>query len=252
MGCISPGGFDLIGEAMDLCAFPAGARILEPGCGEGDTSAFLERAYGVKVTGIDSSEALLRRGRERHPGLDLRHGEMEMLDFPSFEFDGLILECVLSLSPMQLEVLHEAWCVLKRGGKLILADLYRPNPDPAAVARAREAAREARRRPHEAGDCERDRDAPSEYCLAGAFVMDSLREAFAEIGFETLFWSDKTETLRAFAAEKILAHGSLEAFWQSVLPPGADGDRFCRADVRDAKGLGYFLTILKKPERTNE
>jgi SAM-dependent methyltransferase len=251
MGCISPGGFDLIGEAMDLCAFPAGARILEMGCGEGDTLALLEKSYGVKGTGIDASDELVRRGRERRPELDLRRGEAEMTDFPSFEFDGVILECVLSLSPMQLEVLHEAWCVLKRGGKLILADLYRINPDPVAVARAREAAREARRRPHAEGDCERDRDAPSEYCLAGAFVMESLREAFAEIGFETLFWSDKTDSLRAFAAEQIFAYGSWEAFWQAVLPPGADASRFCRADARDAKNtrdLGYFLTVLKKPE----
>ncbi|MDR2355981.1 MAG: methyltransferase domain-containing protein [Clostridiales Family XIII bacterium] len=247
MGCISPGGFALIGEAMERCAFPAGARILEMGCGEGDTSALLEKTYGVKATGIDSSEALLRRGRERHPGLDLRRGEMEMLDFSSFEFDGVIMECVLSLSPLQLEALHEAWCVLKRGGKLILADLCRINPDPAAVARARETAKEARRRPHAEGDCERAGDAPSEYCLAGAFVMESLREAFEEIGFETLFWSDKTDLLRAFAAEKIFAYGSWEAFWQTVLPPGAEMGRFCRADVR-AKDLGYFLTVLKKPE----
>ncbi|MDR2770823.1 MAG: class I SAM-dependent methyltransferase, partial [Clostridiales Family XIII bacterium] len=105
MGCISPGGFDLIGEAMDLCAFPKGARILEAGCGEGDTLAWLEENYGVKGTGIDSADELLRRGRERHPGLDLRRGEMELLDFSSFEFDGVILECVLSLSPLQLEAL---------------------------------------------------------------------------------------------------------------------------------------------------
>jgi SAM-dependent methyltransferase len=247
MGCISPGGFDLIREAMALCAFPKGARILEVGCGEGDTTALLEETYGVKCTGTDSSDALLLRGRERHPGLDLRRGEAEMLDFPSFEFDGVIMECVLSLSPLQLEALHEAWCVLKRGGRLILADLYRKDPEPAAVARAREAARELRRRPHAEGDCERDRDAPSEYCLAGAFVMESLREAFDEIGFETLFWSDRTESLRSFAAEKIFAYGSWDAFWQAVLPPGAEIGRFCRADAQ-AKDLGYFLTILKKPE----
>ena len=233
---------------MDLCAFPAGARILELGCGEGDALAMLEKTYGVRGTGIDGSDALLRRGRERHPELDLRRGEMEMPDFPSFEFDGVILECALSLSPLQLEVLHEAWCVLKRGGKLILADLYRINPDPVAVARAREEAEEIRRRPHAEGDCERDRNAPSPYCLAGVFVMDSLREAFAEIGFETLFWGDKTEMLRTFAAEKIFAHGSWEAFWQAVLPPGADASRFCRAAAHEAKDLGYFLTVLRKPE----
>ncbi|MDR1574280.1 MAG: class I SAM-dependent methyltransferase [Clostridiales Family XIII bacterium] len=246
MGCISPGNFNLIREAAEFCAFPEGARILDAGCGEGDTSAFLEMTYGLKCTGIDRSEALLRRGRERRPGLDLRLGEMELLDFPSLSFDGVIMECSLSLSPLQLEALHEAWCVLKKGGKLIVADLCRINPDPAEVARAREAARELRRRPHTEGDCERDRNLPSEYCLDGVFVTESLREAFAEAGFETLLLSDKTEALRAFATEKIFEYGSLEAFWRAVLPPGAEVCEFCRASA-PAKDLGYFLAVLRKP-----
>jgi ubiquinone/menaquinone biosynthesis C-methylase UbiE len=248
MGCFSPGNFDLIKEAVERCAFPEGARILDAGCGAGDTVAFLEETYGLRCTGVDRSDALLRRGRERRPGLDLRRGEMELLDFPSLEFDGVILECALSLSPLQLEALHEAWCVLKKGGKLIVADLFRRNPDPAEVARARAAAADARRRPHEKGDCDRDRDAPSEYCLSGAFVLESLREAFEEVGFETLFWGDRTDFLRAFAAEKVFDYGSLEAFWQSVLPPGAKDGDICRASAFAAKDLGYFLTVLKKAE----
>jgi SAM-dependent methyltransferase len=230
---------------MDVCAFGRGARILDAGCGEGDTLAWLEKTYGVKGTGIDSADELLRRGREKYPGLDLRRGETEMLDFPSLEFDGVIMECVLSLSPLQLEALHEAWCVLKKGGKLILTDLYLLNPDPAEVARARGEAADARRRPHKEGDCDRDRDAPSEYCLNGAFVMESLQNAFDEVGFETLLWSDKTGALRAFAAEKVFEYGSLEAFWQAVSPPGAHVNAFCRASA-PAKDLGYFLTVLRK------
>jgi SAM-dependent methyltransferase len=248
MGCISPGNFDLIREAVEFCAFPEGARILDAGCGEGDTVDFLERTHGLKCTGIDHSDALLQRGRERYPGLDLRLGEMELLDFPSFEFDGVLMECALSLSPLQLEALHEAWCVLKKGGKLIVADLCRLKPDPAEVARAREAARELRRGPHAEGDCERDRDAPSEYCLDGVFVRESLQDAFDEVGCETLLWRDKTEALRAFAAEKIFEYGSLEAFWRAVLPPGAELCELCRAPA-SAKDLGYFLAVLRKPEQ---
>ncbi|MDR2132425.1 MAG: class I SAM-dependent methyltransferase [Clostridiales Family XIII bacterium] len=247
MGVISPGGFDLIEEAMNLCDFPEGARILEVGCGEGATLAWLEKTRGMKCTGIDASEALLRRGRELRPGLDLRRGEMEAPDFPSLAFDGVIMECALSLSPMQLEALHEAWCVLKKGGKLIVADLCRIDPDPAEVARARAEARKQRSGPHAWGDCERNRSAPSEYCLEGAFVVESLREAFEEAGFEILFFGDKTEVLRGFAAEKIFAHGSWEAFWRAALPPGEELGRFCRASAR-AKDLGYFLAVLRKPE----
>jgi SAM-dependent methyltransferase len=248
MGCISPGGFDLIGEAMELCAFPKGAHILEIGCGAGDTLAWLEQTYGVKGVGIDGAGELLRLGRERHPDLDLRRGDMELLDFESLTFDGVIMECVLSTADLLIEALHEAWCVLKKGGKLIIADLCRINPDPAEVARAREAARTLRQRPHAAGDCERDRGTPSEYCLGGAFVAESLREAFAELGFETLLWRDKTEALRSFAAEQLFAHGSWEAYWQAILPPGEDASRFCRVSAT-AKDIGYFLAVLKKSEK---
>ncbi|MDR1245715.1 MAG: methyltransferase domain-containing protein [Clostridiales Family XIII bacterium] len=247
MGLISPGNFDLIKEAMDICAFPSGARILDAGCGEGDTLAFLERTYGVNGTGIDRSDGLLRRGREKHPGLDLRSGETELLDFPSFEFDGVIMECVLSLSSLQLESLHETWCVLKKGGKLILADLYIIDPDPAEAARARKEAEDARRAPHKEGDCERERNAPSEYCLSGAFVVESLFEAIDEVGFERLSWSDKTPALRAFAAEKIFEYGSLADFWRATLPPGETEPGFCRASA-SAKNIGYFLAVLRKSE----
>lgn len=247
MGFISPGNFDPIKEAMDICAFPPGARILDAGCGEGDTLAFLERTYGVKGTGIDRSDELLRRGREKYPELDLRRGETELLDFSSFEFDGVVMECVLSLSSLQLESLHEAWCVLKKGGKLILTDLYIIDPDPAEAARVRKEAEEARRAPHKEGDCERERNAPSEYCLSGAFITESLLEALHEVGFERLFWSDKTPALRAFAAEKVFEYGSLAAFWQATLPPGEAESSFCRASA-SAKNIGYFLAVLKKSE----
>jgi ubiquinone/menaquinone biosynthesis C-methylase UbiE len=211
MGCISPGNFDLIKEAMDLCDFPKGARILDAGCGEGDTLAFLEDAYGVTCTGIDRSSEIIQRGREKHPLLDLREGEMEFLDFPSLEFDGVVMECALSLSSMRLEALHEAWCVLKKGGKLIITDLY----------------------------------APSGHGLPGAFAAESLFADFDELGFERLLWSDKTPVLHAFAAEKVFEYGSLAAFWEATLPPGAAESDFCRAPA-SAKELGYFLAVLKK------
>jgi ubiquinone/menaquinone biosynthesis C-methylase UbiE len=212
MGLISPGNFDLIAEAVDICGFPEGARVLDAGCGEGDTLAFLERTYGINGVGIDRSEELLRRGREKYPRLDLRRGEMETPDFPSSEFDGAIMECVLSLSDSRLESLREVRRLLKKGGKLIIADLYVIDPDPEAVARARK---------------------------------DSLAEAFDEQGFELLLRRDKTELLRSFVAEKIFEYGSLAAFWRAALPPGAQESDFCRVPV-SAKNIGYFLAVLMK------
>jgi uncharacterized phage protein gp47/JayE len=80
--------------------------------------------------------------------------------------------------------------------------------------------------------------------------MESLFDAFREAGFGLIHHSDRTADLRAFAAEKIFEYGSLEAFWETVLPPGAGESDCCRASA-SAKNIGYFLAVLKKPEQEN-
>jgi SAM-dependent methyltransferase len=230
---------------MEICALPRGARILDEGCGEGDTLAYLAENYAARGIGIDASRALAARGKEKRPTLDLRWGEMETLDFPSCAFDAVIMECALSLSGMQLEALHEAWCVLKKGGSLIITDLYVRDPDPSEAAKARREAASARARPHAEGDCGRNRELPSEYCLNGAFVKEGLLEACAEAGFARMAWLDRTAFLDSFAAEKIFEYGSMAAYWEAVLPEGADLNRFFGAAA--AKNLGYFLLTAKKP-----
>jgi ubiquinone/menaquinone biosynthesis C-methylase UbiE len=246
MGAVSPGNFDIIDEAIGMCGFPEGAKLLDAGCGEGCTLAYLERRIGAHGVGVDMSADMVARGRAKHPGLDLRAGVMELLEFPSFEFDGVIMECSLSLSPNKLEALHEAYCVLKRGGWLIVSDLYDKEPDPSAVAKARREAAAFRARPRREGDCGRDEAAPDEYCLGGAFVKEWLFEACHEAGFNRVAWIDKSEALAQFVAGKIFECGSLGAYWESLRAPGAEGGCFCAAAPRSGK-LGYFLMTLRKP-----
>jgi ubiquinone/menaquinone biosynthesis C-methylase UbiE len=59
-----------------LARVPAGARVLDVGCGEGHFAAALARAK-VEVVGIDVAAEPLRRARLRHPELDLRHVQAE-------------------------------------------------------------------------------------------------------------------------------------------------------------------------------
>lgn len=57
--------------AFLLAHVPAGARVLDVGCGEGRfTEALAER--GARAIGIDVAEEPLRRARSRRPELDLR------------------------------------------------------------------------------------------------------------------------------------------------------------------------------------
>jgi SAM-dependent methyltransferase len=53
---------------------PEGARVLEIGCGTGDTLAALAPSYGV---GVDFSPAMIDQARQLHPGLTFHVGDAE-------------------------------------------------------------------------------------------------------------------------------------------------------------------------------
>ena len=57
----------------------------------------------------------IEEGSKANPDLDIRLGDGEFLDdFSSKTFDGVFMECVLSVINMPDEALHEAYCVLKK------------------------------------------------------------------------------------------------------------------------------------------
>lgn len=64
-----------------------GSRVLEVGCGLGDLLASLPM-HGV---GIDLSPRMIELGKERHPGLDLRVGDVETDPLPEGPFDVIVL-----------------------------------------------------------------------------------------------------------------------------------------------------------------
>ena len=70
---------------------PEGCRVLEIGCGLGDLLAAVRPSYGV---GIDISEAMVKRARIRHPSLEFRVGDAELLELKE-PFDVIILESVI-------------------------------------------------------------------------------------------------------------------------------------------------------------
>jgi SAM-dependent methyltransferase len=57
---------------------PAGLRVLEIGCGTGDTLAALQPSFGV---GIDFSAQMISEAKRAHPELHLRVGDVEDIDF---------------------------------------------------------------------------------------------------------------------------------------------------------------------------
>ncbi|PKO56570.1 MAG: class I SAM-dependent methyltransferase [Betaproteobacteria bacterium HGW-Betaproteobacteria-13] len=60
-----------------LCGLPAGAKVLDLGCGTGRPIAEYILAAGHALTGIDQSEALLTLARERFPQATWIHARIE-------------------------------------------------------------------------------------------------------------------------------------------------------------------------------
>jgi len=129
MDCTShPGGIDITKRAFEACDLPTSAKILDIGCGCGDTAAYLAGEYGFSVTGIDNSAEAISQAKGKHPGIEFIEGDGQWLDFASLSFDCVLIECALSLMSHPVEAIHEAYCVLKEGGYIIIHDLYLPNP----------------------------------------------------------------------------------------------------------------------------
>jgi SAM-dependent methyltransferase len=233
LGKNSPGGLELIAHAVRKAALKESGKVLDIGCGEGETMEMLNQRFHIRCSGIDKSAELVERGKARYPDMDIREGAADFLEFPIRSFDGVLLECVLSVAEFQTEAIHEAYCVLKDGGKLIISDLFVKGVRPRKIAERR--ADDVRGSLRDREDC-------------GAIDIEKLANVCGAIGFQELLREDRSEDLKVFVAEKIMEHGSMEQYFASVVSGGMPAETFCRASETNKK-LGYFLLIMEKPKR---
>lgn len=217
---IRPGGLELTDRALDFCALPPGARVLDVGCGPAVSVEHLIAQHGLAAIGLDPSALLLREGRRRSATLPLIHSSGERLPIASAQFDAVLTECSLSVMRDAARALAELWRVLRPGGWLVLSDIYARNPDGIAALRA----------------------LPINSCLCGAVPQADVVARVEARGFTVRLWEDHTDALKVFTARLIWSHGSIQQFW-------------CRATARaDASDIqtaiarskpGYYLLIAQ-------
>lgn len=110
-----------------------GLRILDAGCGLGDSTARIQGAArsDAEVVGINISEAQLADARLRHPHLTFVQMDAARLSFEPAEFDRMIaVESVFHFNS-RAAFLQAALKVLRPGGLLVLTDvLFTPASDP--------------------------------------------------------------------------------------------------------------------------
>ena len=178
--CLHPGGEALSRRLLALCAFPAGARVLDAGCGPGATLGLLKES-GLDAVGVDREERMLGQASLRGPAA---RGELEALPFGDESFDGAVCECVLSQQNRLSGVLAEIARVLKPAGVLGVTDLYALEGDNTA------------------------RCGPGS-CRDGAVPAAEMERAFLDHDLQPRFFEDHRKALRECAARLVWA-GILE------------------------------------------
>lgn len=93
-----------------------GDRALDIGTGPGLTAVALAER-GADIVGIDFSEEMLATARQLHPNLKFQIGSAESLPFSNDRFDVVLGNFVLHHSGRPRDVLHEAFRVLRSGGR---------------------------------------------------------------------------------------------------------------------------------------
>jgi len=111
-GPLHPGGREATERLLDRAGVTAGTRVLDVGCGAGESLA-VARDRGARAVGLD-----------RDPGgaASIR-GEMTALPIADNEIEVVLAECVMCLAADHEHALGEAARVVEPGGRLALSDV---------------------------------------------------------------------------------------------------------------------------------
>lgn len=105
---------------------PKTARILDYGCGYGRTLAELASKEYANTVGVDTSAAMVERGKRAFPGVDIRVVQSLPIEEANASFDAVLLLAVLTCIPSnegQDAVIGEARRLLRPGGALYVSDM---------------------------------------------------------------------------------------------------------------------------------
>ena len=119
------GGQDATQRLLDMCHLGATSKVLDVGCGGGNTACLIAQQYGSRVQGIDISEVMVAKAeqRARRQGLEdmveFRVADAFDLPFEDDTFDVVIIESVLTPLPGDKgKALEEMARVVRPGGRI--------------------------------------------------------------------------------------------------------------------------------------
>ncbi|MBN1316589.1 MAG: methyltransferase domain-containing protein [Anaerolineales bacterium] len=120
---IHMGGAAATAKLLEMCRIDTATRVLDVGCGAGQTACLIAQRYGAQVEGIDISDVMVAKAQQRADRLGVadkaafRVASAYDLPFEENSFDVILMESVLVPLPgVKIEALEEMSRVLRPGG----------------------------------------------------------------------------------------------------------------------------------------
>lgn len=125
LNLLHPGGKEITSELLEKLRPLPSQKILEVGCGTGETALYIAKEYGCYVTGVDISQQMISIAKEKAKSQRLENvifvtANMQELPFKDGCFDIIVAEAAISVAGIQC--LRELSRVLKEGGEIGIHD----------------------------------------------------------------------------------------------------------------------------------
>ncbi|MFE8701963.1 class I SAM-dependent methyltransferase [Cytobacillus sp. FJAT-54145] len=121
-----PGGLSLTKKLLQNEKITKNTKILDAGCGTGQTAAYIAKTYSCSVTALDHHPLMIRKAKERFKKegvpVHLVQGSIEQLPFQNHTFDIILVESVTAFTNIPRS-LKEFYRVLKPGGCLVDSEM---------------------------------------------------------------------------------------------------------------------------------
>lgn len=176
-GPLRPGGTVLTDRAALFTGMLPHWKVLDIGCGHGDTLHHLRARYGATAYGIDVSHKQLTTQHNASLLPYTVQASGEQLPFAAHSFHAVFCECALSLFAHPKTALKEWYRILKPAGFLVITDVHTP-----AETRA-----------------------PQTSCAEGAMPLSVIDNLVQSTEFTPRLWEDHTKLLTELSAKLIFA-----------------------------------------------
>lgn len=229
---LHPGGLVITRELADLCNIGSGKRVLDVASGSGEAACFLTETFRCAVVGVDVSELMINRAKQkaqsRNLDVEFQEGDAHSLPFEKDTFDAVISECTTCVLDKQ-RAIREMVRVTRPGGRVGIHDLCWKESSPNDLKQR-------------LADLEGERPE----------TLDGWRQLFARSGLTDVVTRDKSDLIASWTndvKQQLGLLGQVRIYWKILKRWGFGGLRRIKESERvfRSEHLGYGLIVGTKP-----